>query len=111
MKKFIKKTFSATAALLFVTTATVFAQQSDYQIQQNFRAEYNTLLERVQNAATPGELEELASDIDALEASYSEFSSIIDAALYPETMNDRISSLRSRYTTNLNNLQVLEDSD
>lgn len=111
MNKLLKTTFSAVAALLFVTSATVFAQQSDYQIQQDFRAEYNTLSEQVENASTPMELDEISSDIDAFEAKYSEYSSIIDAALYPETMNDRISSLRSSYSTNFDNLRALEESD
>ncbi|PWN07599.1 hypothetical protein DDZ15_04905 [Rhodohalobacter mucosus] len=96
---------------MFVSTATVTAQQSDYQIQQEFRSEYNTLSERIENAATPDELIELSLDIDEFEANYSEYASIIDAALYPETMNDRISSLRSRYSVNLDNLRALQESD
>lgn len=111
MNKFIKTTFSAVAALLFVTSATVFAQQSDYQIQQDFRAEYNSLSEQIKNAATPEELNEISSEIDAFEEQYSEFSSIINAAIYPETMNDRISSLRNSYSTNFDNLRALEESD
>lgn len=111
MKKIMKTTFSTIAALLFVTSATVYAQQSDYQIQQDFRAEYSELVNRVDNATTPGDLDEISNSIDALEADYSEYSSLIDNALYPETFTDRISDLRSRYTAAMNNIRALGDSD
>lgn len=111
MKKLMKTTFSTIAALLFVTSATVYAQQSDYQIQQEFRAEYSDLTERIDNATTPGELDEISDDIDALEAEYSEYSSIIDSAVYPDSFSGRISDLRSRYTATMNNIRALEESD
>lgn len=111
MKKLMKTTFSTIAALLFVTSATVYAQQSDYQVQQDFRAEYSDLVDRIDNATTPGELDGISADIDALEADFSEYSSIIDSAVYPESFSGRISDLRSRYTATMNNIRALEQSD
>jgi predicted nucleic acid-binding Zn-ribbon protein len=111
MKKLMKTTFSTIAALLFVASATVVAQQSDYQTQQDFRAEYSELVDRVDNASTPGELEDISADIDALEADYAEYSGIINSAIYPDTFSGRISDLRNRYTSTYNNIRALKDSD
>jgi predicted nucleic acid-binding Zn-ribbon protein len=108
MKKLLRTTFSTLTALLFVASATVVAQQSDYQIQQDFRAEYNEIVNRVDNAVSTDELIEVAADIDALEADYSEYSAIINAAIYPDTFANRISDLRNRYSAGENNVSVIE---
>jgi len=108
MKKTINQSLSILAALLFVVSSTVVAQQSDYQIQQDFRAEYSELVNRVDNAVSSEDLEGLNADIDGLEADYSEYSDIIDAALYPETFSDKISDLRSRYAASEQNISVIE---
>lgn len=108
MKKLLRTTFSTLTALLFVASATVVAQQSDYQLQQDFRAEYNEIVNRVDNAVSTDELIEVAADIDALEADYSEYSAIINAAIYPDTFSNRISDLRNRYSAGENNVSVIE---
>lgn len=111
MKKTMKTTFSTIVALLFVASATVVAQQSDYQIQQDFRTNHAELAERVDNATTSGELSEISSDIDALEADYSEYSSIINAALYPDTFSGKVRDLRNRYNAARNHVTALEDAN
>ena len=111
LKIFMKSTFSVLAALLFVTNSAVLAQQSDYQIQQDFRSEYQNIIERIDSAVTPGELDQISTAIDNLESEYSEFSSIIDAALYPDTFSSRIETLRNRYRSTQSNIQALEESD
>ncbi|WP_069131325.1 hypothetical protein [Rhodohalobacter halophilus] len=109
MKKSIQQTLSIFAALLFVISSTAVAQQSDYQIQQDFRADYSELVNRVDNAVSSDDLQGLNADIDALEADYSEYSSIINAALYPETFSQRIEDLRNRYTASEQNITVIEE--
>jgi hypothetical protein len=110
MKKTMKTTFSTIVALLFVASATVVAQQSDYQIQQDFRANHAELAERIDNATTPGELSEISADIDALEADYSEHSSLINAAIYPDTFSGKVRELRNRYNSASGHLAALEDA-
>jgi predicted nucleic acid-binding Zn-ribbon protein len=109
MKKTIYNSLSILAALLFVVSSTVVAQQSDYQIQQDFRADYSELVNRVDNAVSSEDLEGLNADIDALEADYSEYSSIIDAAIYPDTFSERMDDLRSRYAASDQNITVIEE--
>ena len=108
MKKTINQSLSILAALLFVVSSTVVAQQSDYQIQQDFRADYSELVDRVDNAVSSEDLEGLNADIDALEADYAEYSSLINAALYPDTFSDRMSDLRNRYAASSENISVIE---
>jgi hypothetical protein len=111
MKKTMKTTFSTIIALLFVASATVYAQQSDYQIQQDFRASHSELVDRIDNATTSGELSEISSDIDALEADYSEYSSIINAALYPDTFSGKVRDLRNRYNSAYGHVSALADAN
>lgn len=108
MKKLMKTTISTLAVLLFVAGTTVTAQQSDYQVVQNFRADYNELVERVDNAVSSEELSEINADIDALEADNSGHSSLIDGYIYPNSFEGKISDLRSRYAAAENNVQVIE---
>lgn len=109
MKKSMQQTLSIFAALLFVISSTAVAQQSDYQIQQDFRAEYSELVERVDNAGSSEELADLGSDIEALEADYSEYSSIINSAIYPDTFSDRIEDLRNRQAGAEEDISVIEE--
>jgi predicted nucleic acid-binding Zn-ribbon protein len=108
MKKLLYAQLSTLAALLFVVSSTVVAQQSDYQIQQDFRADYSELVDRVDSAVFE-EIDELSADIDALEADYAEYSSIINAAVYPETFSGKIDDLRNRFRIAEQNLTVIED--
>jgi len=108
MKKLLRTAFSTMAALLFVASATVVAQQSDFQIQQDFRAQYNEVVNQVDTAVSTDELVEVAAAIDALEAEYSEYSSIINAAIYPDTFSNRISDLRNRYAAGQANVSTIE---
>ncbi len=111
MKKTMKTTFSTIVALLFVTSATLYAQQSDYQIQQDFRANHAELTERINAATSTDELSDISIDIDALEADYSEYSSLINAAVYPDTFSGMVRDLRNRYNATSVNLTALEQAN
>lgn len=108
MKNTIYNTLSILTALLFVVSSTVVAQQSDYQIQQDFRADYSELVNRVDNAVSSEDIEGLEADIDAFEANYSEYSSLINSAVYPETFSGKVEDLRSRYAASEQNILVIE---
>lgn len=109
MKKLMKTTFSTIIALLFVASSTVVAQQSDYQTQQDFRADYSELVNRVNNASSSDDLDDIEADIDALEADYSEYSSLLDAALYPDTFSERVDQLRNNFSAASTNIATIED--
>lgn len=108
MKKLMKSTISTFAVLLFVAGTTVTAQQSDYKVVQDFKADYNELVNRVDNAVSSDDLSEIIADIDALEAENSGHSSLIDGYMYPDTFEGKISDLRARYGAADNNVGVIE---
>lgn len=110
MKKVIKPTFSTLAALVMILAGTTaFAQQSDYRIQQDFRAEYNDIVQSIDDATSSDDVSEISDAIDELEADYSGYTELLNAALYPETFSQRISDLRDRLTGSENSIVVVEE--
>ena len=110
MKKVMKPTISTLAALIMILAGTTaFAQQSDYRIQQDFRAEYNDIAETIDSAVSSDDVSSITDEIDQLEADYSGYSELLNAALYPETFQERISDLRERLEGTQSNIVVVEE--
>ncbi len=107
----MNKTLSTFIAMLLiaVSTTTVEAQQSDYEIQQEFRAEYSQIVEWIDNAVSSDDLEEISNQIDELEANYSEHADIISAAINPDTYESRINDLRARFGAAQENIATIEE--
>lgn len=85
------KPYTLFLALFFIfASSTLFAQQSDYQIQQDFRAELAELNERVELAVSTQELDELEEEITSLRDRYSEHSAIINSAIFPDTFESSL---------------------
>ena len=105
------KTFSTLIALILITASytTVEAQQSDYEIQQEFRAEYHQITEWIDNAVSSEDLDEVSDRIDALEAEYGEHTDIINSAIYPDTYSSRLNDLRSRFSAAQQNVATIEE--
>lgn len=107
--KVMKPTISTLAALLMIFAgSSALAQQSDYKIQQDFRADYNEIAEQIDTAVSSDDVSEINDQIEQLEADYSGYQELLNAALYPETFSDRISGLRDRLTGAENNISVVE---
>jgi uncharacterized coiled-coil protein SlyX len=111
MKNRMKKTTTTLFALLFIVASysTAEAQQSDFDIQQEFRSEYSQLVNWIDNAVSTDDLEEISDQIDALESDYNEYSDIIDSAIYPDSYDSRISDLRSRFSAAQENIAAIEE--
>lgn len=109
MKKVMKPTISTLAALLMIFAgSSALAQQSDYKVQQDFRADYNEITEQIDTAVSSDNVSEINDQINQLEADYSGYQELLNAALYPDTFDDRISGLRDRLTGADNNISVVE---
>ena len=100
-------TFFAGILVLF-TGLPVSAQQSDYQIQQQFQSEYEQLLQEIETAVTTDELNELQSRIDSLQTRYSDQSELINSALYPNSFEGLVSELRSSYSSTMEDVSTIE---
>ncbi|MEX2573851.1 MAG: hypothetical protein WD317_06120 [Balneolaceae bacterium] len=85
------------------------AQQSDYEIQQEFRAEYSEIVNQIGNAVATSELEDIADRIDDLSSEYSDHTDILNAALYPETFSARIESLRAQFNAAQQKIATIEE--
>jgi DNA repair exonuclease SbcCD ATPase subunit len=111
MENFMKKSLSTFFAMLLIAVSysNVEAQQSDYDIQQEFRAEHSQLADWIDNAVSTDDLEEVSDRIDELESNYSEYSSIINAAIYPDSYQSRIDDLRSRFSAAQQNIATIEE--
>lgn len=108
MNTLIKK-FSLIVVLSLFTGMAAVAQQSDYQIQQDFRTEYDQLLERIEQAGTTEALEEIEDDINDFADEYAEYEDLIDVAAYPESYEIAISTLRNNYERAVQNASTIED--
>lgn len=108
MNTFIKQ-ISLFVVLTLCTGISAIAQQSDYQIQQDFETEYTELLERIEQAGTSEALNELEEAINDLETEYEEHSDLIDSSLYPETFEDAIATLRNNHATAVENASTIEE--
>jgi uncharacterized coiled-coil protein SlyX len=111
MENFMKKSLSTFFAMMLIAVSysTVEAQQSDYEIQQEFRAEHSQLADWIDNAVSTDDLEEISDRIDQLESDYSGYSDIINAAIYPDSYQSRIEDLRSRYGAAQQNIATIEE--
>lgn len=105
----IKKIYITTVILLlaFMHTALV-AQQSDFQIQQNFVSELNELNQRIDTTQSPADLAQLEIELNELKNRYSEHEELIDAALYPETYQNRVSAAEEQLSVAIDNASVIE---
>lgn len=103
------KQLSIFVLLTLCTGISAVAQQSDYQIQQNFETEYNELLQRIEQAGTTEALADIEEAINDFEAEYEEYSNLIDASLHPETFENAISTLRNNHAQAVENTTTIED--
>lgn len=108
MNTFIKQ-ISLFVVLTLFTGLSAIAQQSDYQIQQDFETEYTELLERIEQAGTTEALGEIEEAINNLESEYEEHSDLIDSAMYPETFEDAIATLRNNHAEAVESTSTIEE--
>ncbi len=108
MRLLHKTTLSLLTVFFLFASTTAFAQQSDFQIKQDFRAELSELTERIITAVSSDELRELEAEIDQLEARYAEHSEMISGALYPETFDGKMGILSDTYASTLEDVELIE---
>lgn len=109
MKKRLTTTISTMAALLLLASGTVIAQQSDYRILQDFRADYNEINERMQDAESSDDISEIADMISEFESDYSGHESLINSAIWPDTFEDRLNVLRTSLTGSERDFRTIEE--
>jgi len=113
MNRTTKITFSTLLMLLLATLSwtDVVAQQSDYETQQNFRSEYNRIVNSIDNATSSGDINRINQTISDFVSEFREHTSIINSAIYPETAQERIDALRSRVNATRDKIAQIEELD
>jgi uncharacterized coiled-coil protein SlyX len=109
MNTIVRQYISFLAVFLFLASSSVIAQQSDYQIQQDFRESLAELSELIDNANSIYVLDQIEEHINTFEANYAEHSGIINAALYPETFESSINGLRENLAEAKDNIETIEE--
>jgi hypothetical protein len=98
-------TFVFLIALSITSNAQV---QSDYEIYQNFNREYTEILNGLKTAETADEMQDLLDRVEELESTGEEHREMLNRVMYPETVNDHLSSLRELTQASYNHLVRIE---
>lgn len=103
-----KFTLSFFTILFLILPTQLNAQQSDFQIIQDFRAGYSELLNEVENASSTEELSEIREEITSFEAQFANHASLINDVIYPDTFDELLEVLESNFSTTNSNISVIE---
>jgi hypothetical protein len=89
---------------------TLHAQvKSDYQVQKDFETEYRSILEAVRVARTMIECVEIDSRLSDLEATYQQYSPMLEKALYPDGFEGSLTKARGQLDATKEKLNIIED--
>src|SRR5690625_7335911 len=85
------------------------AQESDYEIQQQFRADYNEISAMLENATSLDDLEDVAGRVQEFINDYQQHTDMINAALYPNTASAIEHELHVQYEVICNTISTFEE--
>ncbi|HKI44981.1 MAG TPA: hypothetical protein VKA08_06550 [Balneolales bacterium] len=110
MKTQVQRILAFALLTLVAALPVVHAQQNqtDYQVVQGFRTQYNNLKSQVESARTVDDINNVISKINALENQYESHKQLIDSSIYPDTYDGQMSALKSSAQTKLSNLQTIQ---
>ncbi|MDX1587251.1 MAG: hypothetical protein R3222_10915, partial [Balneolaceae bacterium] len=92
-------------------TASAQQVKSDYEIQQSFRNEYQSLNDSLTVADSSAAVDSLISQIRQLEQEYTPHESLLDKVLYPETYEQEITRLKRDAISTRERLVVIENQE
>jgi hypothetical protein len=95
---------------LLLQAGSAFAQSSDYEIIESFKAKHHSLLESIKNAQDIGQREQLESDIGRLEADYGQHQRLLAEGLYPGTFETALAALREQLNKSTERILLAEES-
>jgi len=102
--KYITITFLS----LFCITL-VSAQQSDYKVKQNFENRHSELLTSIEMAQKVSEIDSLIKEVENFKNDYSDKEEMLDYALYPESFDSKLASLKSEARSAEHKLLIIEN--
>lgn len=87
-----------TVLIFHLFLASVIFSQSDYQLTQDFKAGYDSLLAQIKAAETPEEIDELESGVTEFREEYIDHKELLDKAIYPDNFDKIFDRLRVELT-------------
>lgn len=105
----MKKLTVILPALIMLILGSVMAQESDYEIVEEFRLNTDQLEQKIQNAITTTQIQLIEQELDSLEQAFDKHSSIINHAVYPATYSKEIENLRAALINNEHRLYLIEN--
>jgi hypothetical protein len=104
------KLYTSVFIFLFVLllTSRPKAQQSDYELTTGFEDQYAVIEERLLTAPSVQVVDSLKGQIDSLNQNYIEHSDILDVALYPDSYEAAMTSLRKEAMSAEQRLLIIE---
>lgn len=96
---------------VLVLNNTLSAQQSDYQIKEQFESTYSDLKQKINKAQSISDIDSIMNEIEALENTYDAHADMISNAVYPSTYQSKISDLIISSKSIEQKLLVIENQD
>lgn len=84
------------------------AQQSDYELIEQFRVEYKEIQQQIDEAGSSEEIQRLEPVLDRFSDQYSDHQALINAALHPITFQDHTEALASRWNSSRQRLATMD---
>lgn len=109
MKRIISSTFII-LIISFVAT-NVAAQNSDYQVKQQFEQSYKELKSSIDLAISVDEVDSLLEQVSKLELKYEDHRELLDHALYPQTFSSSIDELKHEARSAEHMLLIIEGQE
>ena len=98
-----------TACIVLFMATSAIAQQSDYEIKQEFEKRYASLDSSITNAQNIEEIDSVLLEIDKLALDFNNSESLLDDALYPKTYTSSIAELKSNSRNSEHKLLIIEN--
>jgi uncharacterized coiled-coil protein SlyX len=113
MNTMINKTLTIFFTLLLMGTlvATVDAQETDFEIQEQFNEDYQQIVRMIDRAETLGDLQSAQDRVNQLLSDFRQHREVVNRGIYPETISERIEGLREKFMPRLAKIRTIERQD
>ncbi len=93
---------------LVISSGVTFAQVSDYQTIEDFKATIANIQHQIENSITSKQLSVIEQELDEVFETYESKANLIDRALFPATFEGEIADLKTILITNEHHLLLIE---
>ncbi len=107
MKNSIK--YIAALLIAFLSVQAGSAQQSDYQIKEEFEASYAAIIQGIEASSSIADIDSLIGGIERFRSRFINHYKMLDYALYPESFDSKIATLKSNARSTEHKLLIIEN--